>query len=89
MSDALKKIRLLGNFRDISLDLEDTLSDVTLIINRQGNRIEELEAKLAKAVETLGIAAEWLDDYSAFTGNTYETTKSKTVRVAIAKIKGE
>jgi GTP1/Obg family GTP-binding protein len=50
---------------------------------------DELKAKLAKAVETLGIAAEWLDDYSAFTGNTYETTKSKTVRVAIAKIKGE
>ena len=53
------------------------------------DRIEELEAKLAMAVEALGIAAEWLDDYSAFTGNTYETTKSKTVRVAIAKIKGE
>jgi hypothetical protein len=52
-------------------------------------RIKELEAKLAKAVEALGTAAEWLDDYSAFTGNTYETTKSKTVRVAIAKIKGE
>jgi len=50
---------------------------------------DELKAKLAVAVETLGIAAEWLDDYSAFTGNTYETTKSKTVRVAIAKIKGE
>jgi len=50
---------------------------------------DELKAKLAMAVETLGIAAEWLDDYSAFTGNTYETTKSKTVRVAIAKIKGE
>jgi hypothetical protein len=59
--------------------------------NRQSpqDRIEELEAKLAVAVEALGIAAEWLDDYSAFTGNTYETTKSKTVRVAIAKIKGE
>ena len=53
------------------------------------DRIEELEAKLSKAVEVLGIAAEWLDDYSEFTGNTYETTKSKTVRVAIAKIKGE
>jgi chromosome segregation ATPase len=50
---------------------------------------DELKAKLRMAVETLGIAAEWLDDYSAFTGNTYETTKSKTVRVAIAKIKGE
>ena len=50
---------------------------------------DELKAKLKMAVEALGIAAEWLDDYSAFTGNTYETTKSKTVRVAIAKIKGD
>ena len=88
--DLVKRLRDTPNWkREEYGDYKSAMAHYDRAPLEAANRIEELEAKLAKAVETLGIAAEWLDDYSAFTGNTYETTKSKTVRVAIAKIKGE
>ena len=53
MSDDLKKVSLFEELRNLCQGLEDALSDATLIINRQEDRIEELEAKLTKAVEAL------------------------------------
>ena len=52
-------------------------------------RIDELEAKLAKAVNALTEAANDLDDYSPLTGNTIETHGSKTIRATIAELKGD
>ena len=53
MSDDLKKVSLFEELRNLCQGLEDALSDATLIINRQEDRIEELEAKLEKAIEAL------------------------------------
>jgi len=47
MSDDLKADHT-EELRNLCQSLEDTLSDATLIIDRQEDRIEELEAKLAK-----------------------------------------
>ena len=50
MSDDLKKVRLFEELRLLCESLEDDLSDAILIIDRHADCIEELEAKLAKAV---------------------------------------
>jgi hypothetical protein len=80
---------MADRIEELEGQLKTVLDRETSILRYYDAKLDAADAKLAVAVEALGIAAEWLDDYSAFTGNTYETTKSKTVRVAIAKIKGE
>lgn len=47
---------------------------------------DALQAKLAVAVEALSSAADDLDDYSPLTGNTIETTASRSARAALAQL---
>jgi hypothetical protein len=75
VNDDLKKVRLFEELRNLCQGLEDTLSDATLIINRQEDRIEELEAKLAVAVEALA----WCSIYE----------NSERATATLAELKGE
>ena len=66
MSDDLKKVSRFEELRNLCQGLEDALSDATLIINRQEDRIEELEAKLTKAMDALSAFRDF--ENSAFLG---------------------
>ena len=80
MSDDLEAVSF-DELRLLCESLEDDLSDAILIIDRQDDRIEELEAQLAKTVEALR--------YYAVEAVSWHADNSLLARIALAKIEGE